>query len=106
MIQPGDWYEGNVEEGVRDVVKMLRDNGVNTCSSCHHDMTIQCVVFVDGQLQDVHNLLYSHLLSRGEEVSYELVVSHHVEKGAILYTSLEVRLHRPKVQDGVGHEGP
>lgn len=35
-----DFYD-QIEEQVRPVVRMLRDNGVNTTSSCHHDMTIE-----------------------------------------------------------------
>lgn len=34
-----DWYE-QIEAHIRPIVKLLRDNGFNTTSSCHHDMTI------------------------------------------------------------------
>ena len=29
-----NWYKDNVEPGVRDLVQLLRDNGVNTECSC------------------------------------------------------------------------
>lgn len=35
-----DWYEKNIEEPVRELVVLLRDNGFNTYSSCGHDMTV------------------------------------------------------------------
>lgn len=31
-----DWYERNIEPGVRSLVRLLRDNGFNTFSSCEH----------------------------------------------------------------------
>ncbi len=30
------WYEENIEEPIRSLVKLLRDNGFNTTSSCGH----------------------------------------------------------------------
>jgi hypothetical protein len=34
------WYEENVEEPIRPLVRLLRDNGYNTFSSCGHDMNV------------------------------------------------------------------
>lgn len=31
-----DWYE-TLEPGVREIVRFLRDNGINTDSSCEHE---------------------------------------------------------------------
>ena len=33
-----DWYEREIEEPIRRLVKLLRDNGFNTVFSCRHDM--------------------------------------------------------------------
>ena len=33
------WYEG-LEPEIRDVVRLLRDNGFNTVCSCGHEMTV------------------------------------------------------------------
>ena len=30
------WYEENIEEPIRPLVKLLRDNGFNTTTSCGH----------------------------------------------------------------------
>jgi hypothetical protein len=37
-----DWYENNIEEPIREIVKELRSNGINTFCSCGHRMWIQC----------------------------------------------------------------
>ena len=42
IMSGDDWYINNIEEPVRDIVRALRNNGVNTECSCGHDMTIQC----------------------------------------------------------------
>ncbi len=93
-----DWYEERIEAGVRDIVRLLRDNGVNTVSACHHDMTIQCDYIMDGQLQDIHNLLYCHLSSKGEPVSYDLTIHHQVDNGYVINTFIEIALKRKKVE--------
>ena len=40
MSEQEDWYDG-LEPGVREVVRLLRDNGFNTRCSCEHNMEIQ-----------------------------------------------------------------
>ena len=37
-----NWYEENIEEPVREVVKLLRENGINTVCSCGHKMYVEC----------------------------------------------------------------
>jgi predicted aldo/keto reductase-like oxidoreductase len=102
-IAANDWYEKNVEETVRDVVRLLRDNGVNTVGSCHHDMTVQCEHVVDGQLKDIHDLLYNYLLGCGEPVTYTVTARHTVENGYVTSSSVEIRLARPaRPREGVG----
>lgn len=53
----GDWYEENIEEPVRDLVMLLRDNGFNTECSCGHEMYIQCQLLDVEELERVINLL-------------------------------------------------
>jgi hypothetical protein len=52
-----DWYEEYIEEGIRNEVKLLRDHGFNTESSCHHDMHIQVQVCKDDRIYALHGLL-------------------------------------------------
>lgn len=35
------WLEKVIEKPIRPLVKLLRENGVNTISSCGHKMTVQ-----------------------------------------------------------------
>lgn len=44
------WYDKYIESEIRPMVKLLRDNGVNTYESCGHDMWIS----VDG----IHVILF------------------------------------------------
>lgn len=37
-----DWYEQHIEPEVREVVRALRNNGINTTCSCGHEMYIEC----------------------------------------------------------------
>lgn len=52
-----DWYEQNIELGIRDIVRLLRDNGVNTTYSCHHAMVIEAENSDDAELTYIYNLL-------------------------------------------------
>jgi hypothetical protein len=54
-----DWYE-EIEEPIRGLVKLLRENGFNTECSCGHEMYVQCQCIPDGVLQRLHNLLYNN----------------------------------------------
>jgi len=40
--QAGDWYKTAIEPEVREIVRRLRNSGINTISSCGHEMWIQC----------------------------------------------------------------
>lgn len=37
------WYDNNIEPEVRELVKTLRDRGINTTCSCGHDMYIEFI---------------------------------------------------------------
>lgn len=52
-----DWYEQCIEEGVRDIVKLLRDNGFNTMCSCHHEMLIQAENYDPSEIDRLYELL-------------------------------------------------
>jgi len=43
-----DWYKEYIEEDIRPLVKLLRENGFNTECSCGHDMYVQCLILPDG----------------------------------------------------------
>jgi len=54
-----DWYEECIEEPIRDLVKLLRDNGFNTECSCGHEMYVQCQYLLDGEIFRLHKLLFN-----------------------------------------------
>lgn len=65
--EPKDWYESHVERPVRDLVRLLRDNGFNTECSCGHEdtgydegMYAQCQFVLEGELQNLHHLLVNN----------------------------------------------
>ena len=55
-----DWYEENIEEPIRPVVKLLRNNGFNTECSCGHEMYVQCQYLTDGEIMRLDSLLFNH----------------------------------------------
>jgi len=54
-----DWYTA-LEEGVRDLIFYLRNRGINTTCSCHHEWYIQ----VDCQAEDLR-MMWSYLSEYG-----------------------------------------
>ena len=81
MCRIRDWYEIKIEEGVRDLVRLMRDNGFNTTSSCGHDMCISCNYHMDGVLYRLHQLLWSHFSQRGEKPNFKITIVHNVKEG-------------------------
>ncbi len=51
------WYEEYIEEPIRPLVMLLRDNGFNTTSSCGHDMWVEMEFVNDGDLSILQELL-------------------------------------------------
>lgn len=56
MASKVDWYD-NIEPGVRDLVRLLRNNGVNTYYSCDHAMVVEAENYQDEEVTMIHNLL-------------------------------------------------
>lgn len=75
-LKEPEWYE-RIEPGVRSLVRMLRDNGFNTTSSCEHDSYIECDYSPDGQIKELHDLLYNYGLRDYEAVFTVKVVEGH-----------------------------
>ncbi len=55
-----NWYEENIEVGIRKEVKLLRDNGFNTECSCEHEMYVQCRPVLDGEIYRLHCILFNN----------------------------------------------
>ena len=53
------FYE-EIEPGVREIVRLLRDNGINTTCSCEHEQYIQFeLVGLAHEVEFIHNLLFN-----------------------------------------------
>jgi hypothetical protein len=87
----GDWYEENIEEGVRDVVRALRDNGFNTECSCHHEMSVQMQYVPDGAIKRLHDLVWNYLDRKGLPVRFTIEMTHRVID-ACQFSTLILRL--------------
>lgn len=85
------WYNAAIEAPVRELVRLLRDNGVNTESSCGHKLCIQCQYIPDGFIKHLHDLVWNYLHEQGEPINFEIVVNHRVEDGHS-YTVLDLNL--------------
>ena len=55
-----NWYEEYIEEDIRPLVRLLRDNGVNSVSSCGHDMYVDCHFITDGEMKRIDDLLFNN----------------------------------------------
>ena len=51
------WYEEYIEEPIRPLVRLLRDNGFNTTSSCGHDMWVEMEFVDDSDIRTLQELL-------------------------------------------------
>ena len=40
-----NWYKINIEKPTREIIKNLRNNGINTFCSCGHKLWIQCETY-------------------------------------------------------------
>lgn len=57
MPEMTNWYENKIEEGIRDIVWILRNNGINTIYSCEHAMVIEAENYEPDEILLVYNLL-------------------------------------------------
>jgi hypothetical protein len=83
-----DWYE-NIEEGLREVVRLLRDNGVNTTYSCHHAMIVEAENYEDEDLLRIYNLLIE---SGHDGFTIEMIA--YKEHGQRLARHLRLKFHK------------
>jgi hypothetical protein len=55
----GNYWYNHIEEPIRPLVQLLRNNGVNTRCSCGHEMYVECEYY-GGQLDEVYELLFNN----------------------------------------------
>ena len=95
-----DWYEEYIEEGVRNLVKFLRNNGINTECSCHHEnpMYIQCQYMPNGSVKDIHDLLWLYFTENNQSVTFSINLRHEVIDGCA-FSSLDIKIPKAGVQE-------
>jgi len=53
-----NWYEQNIEPEVRELVRELRNNGINTFCSCGHEKYVECETYDPSEeLKTVYNVM-------------------------------------------------
>jgi hypothetical protein len=87
-----DWYSEKIEEPLREIVKYLRNNGINTECSCGHDLYIQCQYFPDNDIKDLYDLIYHWLSEHQEKINFKIKIEISVIEG-IPYPTMEIRLN-------------
>ena len=88
---PG-WYEEAIEEPIRDLVRLLRDNGFNTFCSCGHKMYVQCSYLPDGEIQRLHDLLFVHFYDKMPiPPEYDITMHLHVADGHVFEPLLTIQ---------------
>lgn len=87
-----DWYN-NIESGIREVVKLLRDNGFNTTCSCHHDMSIEGDLVIDRELKRLHDLLYNYYHEKQLIPNYEIHFMVKIQDGYIIQHGFYIKLN-------------
>jgi len=89
----GTEFYDNIEEPIRELVRTLRDNGINTVCSCGHKMYIQADLIPDAQLQTIHKNTYNYLVGTGDlEPNYTIDIHMVVKKGIISRCFAELRM--------------
>lgn len=70
-----DWYKETIEEPIRDIVRLLRDNGFNTECSCGHEMYVQCQYVRNHDMKRLSDLLYNYMHGNSQEINYKIVLT-------------------------------
>jgi len=61
LVSIPTWYDEIIEEPIRDLIYLLRNNGFNTINSCGHEMFIQVMPYRDlgNEVKGIFDLLIS-----------------------------------------------
>jgi len=88
-----EWYDVMIEDPLKELVKVLRNNGFNTECSCGHDMYVQCQYLMDGEVKRLHDLLFCffHEKEGMSGVNYHITINIEVNDGC-MHTSMNIQL--------------
>jgi hypothetical protein len=89
-----NWYD-NIEEPVRDLVKYLRNEGINTTCSCGHDMYIEGDIAIDGFAQQLDVALFNYFTEHKIKKFFWYSIDVHIERlEGHIYSSFVVKLEK------------
>ena len=74
MMTKINGFYNDIEPEIREIVKVLRDNGINTTCSCGHKMYVEADVIPDGTLQVIHKVLFNHLTEQKHNLKYTITI--------------------------------
>ena len=101
MYEKGDWYDQFIEDPLKDLIKVLRHNGINTECSCGHDMYIQCQHIPAWELQDINKILLCYLDENNLPQDFKIIITHEVMDGH-QFTNLDIKLpNKKKLKDAM-----
>lgn len=67
-----DWYERMIEPEVRELVRLLRNNGINTVCSCGHDMHVEADYMCDESIKETYDLVYNWLFENKKPITFKI----------------------------------
>lgn len=92
------WYE-QIEEPVRGLVKRLRDVGINTTSSCGHELYIQADIIPDGDLLTMHRTVSDWLDENGvEHPDYTIDIHLIMARGVLMGAQATIALDKTRAE--------
>lgn len=84
-----DWYEKHIEKAIRPLVKLLRNNGVDTICSCGHEMYCECKTH--GNYYDEASGVFDLLVKNGYE-HFKVEVIRGIDETGLSYNCLTIWL--------------
>ena len=98
-IRHFDWYE-IIEEPIRELVFLLRNNGFNTECSCGHEMNIQFQYIPDGKIHDLYKLVSNYLFEKQIDIDFDITINIKAIHGHQFTTmNLDFNEHNIKYED-------
>ena len=82
------WYLNNIEPEIREIVKILRDSGINTRGSCGHKMWVYCD-WVD--IDDVGRA--TNILHKAGYVCFQVNACHYIGATGIPHSSIRIEFY-------------
>lgn len=92
-----EWYDENIEDPLKELMYVLRNNGFNTECSCGHDMYIQCQYVADESIKKLHDLLYLYFHENGDVPNYQIAVHYNVIDGHVAQSYINIEFKKSLV---------